>query len=74
MKIRLMRWNDVLQLIAFLLFFAVTVALNLNCSEEDSNPASDLACGSGHVTWDSKAQVCRDQKDNRVVPSSCCGQ
>lgn len=74
MKIRLMRWNDVLQLIAFVLFFAVTVALNLNCSEDDSNPASGPACGSGRVSWDSKAQVCRDQENNKIVPSSCCGQ
>jgi hypothetical protein len=74
MKIRSMRWKGVLQLVAFLLFFAVTVALNLNCSEDDSNPASDLACGSGRVSWDSKAQVCRDQENNKIVPSSCCGQ
>lgn len=74
MKIRSMRGREILQLLAFLIFFALTVALNLNCSTDDSNPASDPACGSGHVSWDSKGQVCRDQNDNRIVPSSCCGQ
>jgi hypothetical protein len=74
MKIRSMRGREILQLLAFLIFFALTVALNLNCSKDDSNPASDPACGSGHVSWDSKAQVCRDQNNNRIVPTSCCGQ
>ncbi|TSA14517.1 hypothetical protein D4R75_15590 [bacterium] len=74
MKIRSMRWKGVLQLVAFLLFFAVTVALNLNCSEDDSNPASDPACGSGRVTWNDKSQVCIDQANNKVVPDKCCGR
>ncbi len=74
MKIRSMRWKEILQLTAFLLFFALTVALNLNCSQDDNNPASDVSCGSGHVTWDDKAQVCRDQSNNRIVPSNCCGR
>jgi len=74
MKIRTLSLKEFLQLSAFLLFFVLTVALNLNCSKDDSNPASDPACGSGHVSWDSKGQVCRDQNNNRIVPSSCCGQ
>lgn len=74
MEIRSIRWKEILQLIAFLLFFVLTVALNLSCSKDDSNPASDVSCGSGHVTWDDKGQVCRDQSDNKIVPSSCCGR
>ena len=74
MKLRSMRWKAILQLIAFLLFFVLTVAVNLNCSKDDSNPASDVSCGSGHVTWDDKGQVCRDQANNRIVPSTCCGR
>jgi hypothetical protein len=74
MNYRSMRRKDILQLIAFLLFFALTVALNLNCTQEDSNPASELACGSGHVFWDDKGQVCRDQENNKIVPSNCCGK
>ena len=74
MKIRSMNRKEVFQLLAFLLFFALTVTLNVNCSKDDNNPASDPACGSGHVTWDAKALVCRDQSNNRIVPSSCCGQ
>jgi len=74
MNYRSMRWKEIAQLTAFLLFFAATVALNLNCSKDDSNPASDVACGSGHVFWDDKGQVCRDQVDNKIVPSNCCGK
>jgi len=74
MKIRSMWWKEILQLIAFLLFFVLTVALNLNCSQDDSNPASDVSCGSGHVYWDTKALVCRDRANDKVVPSTCCGQ
>lgn len=68
------RWKEILRLVAFLVLFVVTVLLNVTCSKDDNNPASDPACGSGHVTWDPKAQVCRDQADNHIVPSSCCGQ
>ncbi|MCX6134615.1 MAG: hypothetical protein NTU47_12445 [Ignavibacteriales bacterium] len=74
MKNSSMRWKEILQLTAFLLFFALTAALNLNCSSDDSNPASDPACGSGNVAWDDKGQVCRDQVNNKIVPSSCCGK
>jgi len=74
MKRQSTKRKEILQLIAFLLFFVLTVALNLNCSEDDSNPASDVSCGSGHVSWDAKAQVCRDQSNDKVVPSTCCGR
>ena len=74
MKIRSMGRKEILQLIAFLLFFVLTVALNLNCSKDDNNPASNVSCGSGHVSWDEKAQVCRDLSNNLVVPSTCCGR
>ena len=73
MKIRLTRWKEMLQVGAFLLFFIATVVLNVTCSK-DNNPTADPACGSGHVTWDAKGQVCRDQADNHIVPNSCCGQ
>jgi len=68
------RSKEILQIAAFLVFFVATVFLNVTCSKDDNNPASDPACGSGHVAWDSKGQVCRDQADNHIVPSSCCGQ
>ncbi len=74
MKIRSMRWKERAQLVAFLLFFALTVALNLNCSQDDSNPASDVSCGSGHVYWDSKPGLCKDLANDKVIPSSCCGR
>jgi len=74
MKIRSMKWKEILQLVAFLLFFVLTVALNLNCSKDDSNPTSDVSCGSGRVSWDDKGQVCRDQSNNKIVPSTCCGR
>ncbi len=73
MKIRVMEWKETLKLIAFLLFFVATVLINLMCSS-NSNPASGADCGSGHVTWDDKAQRCRDQANNQIVPNSCCGQ
>jgi len=74
MKIQSIKRKEILQLIAFLLFFVLTVALNLSCSQDDSNPASDVSCGSGHVSWDDKGQVCRDQSNNKIVPSTCCGR
>lgn len=74
MKIRFVRWKEIVQLIAFVLFFVLTVALNLSCSEEDSNPAADVSCGSGRVTWEDKGQVCRDLATFKIVPSSCCGR
>ena len=73
MTVRLMGGRETLKVIAFLLFFAATVFINLTCSK-DSNPTSDPSCGSGHVTWDAKAQRCRDQANNQIVPNSCCGQ
>ena len=73
MGVRWMGWKETLKITAFLLFFAVTVLINLMCSG-NSNPASDPTCGSGHVTWDVKAQRCRDQSNNQIVPNSCCGQ
>lgn len=68
------RWKEILQLVVFLVFFIATVFLNVTCSKDDNNPAANLACGSGHVAWDPKALVCRDQADNHIVPNSCCGQ
>jgi hypothetical protein len=68
------RFRRFIEVALFLLFFAGTVAVNLRCQEDDNNPAASPECGSGHVTWDSKGQVCRDQADNRIVPSKCCGQ
>ncbi|MEK6757244.1 MAG: hypothetical protein AABZ02_13915, partial [Bacteroidota bacterium] len=65
-------WRFV-QVALFLLFFAGTVAVNLNCENED-NPAASPECGSGRVTWDSKSQVCRDLQDNRIIPNKCCGR
>ncbi len=73
MLMRLTNWREALKLLAFLLFFAATVLLNLVCSQP-TNPAGDPSCGSGHVTWDVKAQRCRDQANNQIVPNSCCGQ
>jgi hypothetical protein len=67
-----MSWKEALKLVVFLLFFAATVLVNLMCSSS-SNPV-DPACGSGHVTWDAKAQRCRDQSNNQIIPNSCCGQ
>jgi len=65
-------WRAV-QVVLFLLFFAVTVALNLTCKPED-NPAASPECGSGRVSWDAKGQVCRDLADNKIIPNKCCGR
>jgi hypothetical protein len=61
-----------IQVTLFLLFFGGTVAVNLTCAEDD-NPSAGSECGSGRGTWDSKAQVCRDLQDNRIIPNKCCG-
>jgi len=65
--------KEAAQLILFLVFFVLTVALNLQCAEDD-NPAGGPECGSGRVTWNAKAQRCYDQADNKIVPNSCCGR
>ena len=68
------RLRRTIEVTLFLLFFAGTVAVNIECQKDESNPAAGPECGSGHVAWDTKAQVCRDQADNRIVPSNCCGR
>ena len=73
-KVRRKKLIELAQMILFLAFLGLSVALNLNCSEEDDNPAASLECGSGHVTWNDKAQVCVDLADNKVLPSKCCGR
>lgn len=73
MKVRSMRFKEALQLVAFLLFFASTVALNLTCSG-DENPVADSECGKGQIQWDEKGSVCRNLSENRIVPNRCCGR
>lgn len=68
------RIKERVQVVLFLMFFVLTVLLNLTCSEADDNPAASQECGSGRVTWNDKAQVCVDQANNKVVPSKCCGR
>lgn len=58
----------------FLLALALSVMLMVLACDKENNPAADSQCGSGKVTWDEKGQVCRDQADGRVLPSSCCGR
>ncbi len=72
MPVDRMKLKKSISTLLFLLFFGVTVILNASC-EPDDNPASDADCGIGPKTWDSKAQVCRDQ-NNTIVPPRCCGQ
>lgn len=74
MNIRSTTTREKVQLALFLIFFVFTVFLNVTCSSEEDNPTADNSCGSGHVFWDDKGGVCRDQVDNRVVPSNCCGR
>jgi hypothetical protein len=74
MKDRRTKISEAAQLIAFVVFFILSVVLNLQCSSEESNPAAASECGSHHVTWDSKAQICRDDANGKPVPNSCCGR
>ncbi len=66
------RTAEIFKILLFLILYSTAVYL-VACSEED-NPAANSECGSGSVTWDSKAQICRDQATNLPVPSSCCGR
>lgn len=59
---------------SFLLALALSAMLIVQACEKDNNPAADPACGSGKVSWDEKAQVCRDQANGRIVPASCCNR
>jgi hypothetical protein len=65
--------KEVFRIAIFMIFFAFTVAINLNCSSDD-NPIKGPECGSGKNTWDAKSQSCRDLSNNLPVPNSCCGQ
>jgi hypothetical protein len=67
-----LRSKETFRTVLFLVFFAFTVTINLNCSSD--NPVKGPECGSGHNTWDTKAQRCRDDANNQIVPNSCCGQ
>ena len=71
MNEKALKTKGVIRIVLFLGFFAFTVVVNLNCS--DDNPVKGPECGSGKNTWDAKPQVCRDQTNNQIVPSSCCG-
>jgi hypothetical protein len=72
MNYRALKTGEVVRVILFMIFFAFTVAVNLNCS--DDNPVKGPECGSGRNTWDVKTQICRDQANSQIVPRSCCGQ
>ncbi|MBI4429777.1 MAG: hypothetical protein HY562_11745 [Ignavibacteriales bacterium] len=63
---------EIVKVVIFLVLYSMAIDLTA-CSEED-NPAASSECGSGNVTWDTKAQICRDQATNLPVPSSCCGR
>ncbi len=54
------------------ILFAIAIGLNISC-EKGTEP-DRTACGSGRVTWDDKAGICRDLADNLPVPKSCCGR
>jgi hypothetical protein len=53
-----------------LLLFAASMGLNVSCEKGTDPPR----CGSGSVTWDSKAGQCRDREDGTILPNSCCGR
>jgi hypothetical protein len=72
MNFEALKTKEVIRLVLFLVFFAFTVGVNLSCS--DDNPVKGPECGSGRNTWDTKAQICRDQANNLPVPNSCCGR
>jgi hypothetical protein len=74
MKDRRTKIKEAAHLMMFLVFFVLTVVVNLNCSSEDDNPAASPECGSGRVTWNDKAQRCIDLADGGVVPDKCCGR
>lgn len=54
------------------ILFVIAIGMNVSCEKGTEPDRSN--CGSGNVTWDAKAGVCRDRADNRVVPNSCCGR
>lgn len=58
--------------LATYVLFATAIGMNISC-EKGTEP-DRTACGSGSVTWDAKAGVCRDLADNKIVPNSCCGR
>lgn len=72
MKDRIHRVAPFLEVVFFLIFFAVALTVNLSCKDED-DPLSSGECGSGRTSWDEKAEVCRDIGNNRLLPSKCCG-
>ena len=71
MNDKALRIKTVVQIVLFLIFFAFTIAVNLNCS--DNKPVKGPECGSGRNSWDAKSQNCRDLSNNQIVPNSCCG-
>ena len=54
-----------------IVFVAMSIVVLACDSKNASEP--DEACGSGRLTWDSKAGVCRDDVRNTVVDANCCG-
>ena len=52
----------------------VVIVFSVSACESESGTEPDPACGSGRLTWDSKAEVCRDDVNNTIVPSNCCNR
>jgi hypothetical protein len=71
---RLRKHPFVLFQFALLVFVFTAISfVTVACEEEEGGP-TDPACGSGRLTWDSKAEVCRDDVNNTIVDPNCCGR
>lgn len=73
MKVSHHRIFDGVAVVLFLLFFSFTIVLNFSCQNDDAT-GPGVGCGSGHATWDSKAEICRDDADGHPLDRSCCGR
>ncbi|HEY4611499.1 MAG TPA: hypothetical protein VII11_00780 [Bacteroidota bacterium] len=61
----------VFQFALLVLALSAISLLVIACEEEDST-GPDPACGTGQVSWDEKAGVCRNRDTGRVIPATCC--
>ena len=60
--------------LSLMVVISAVLSIGLLACENDAATEPDEACGSGRVTWDSKAGVCRDDLNNTIVDPDCCGR
>lgn len=66
------RMKDVVMMVLYATVLSSVVVLHYGCEEEPTG--TDLNCGSGPFSLDSKSGICRDMSTNTIVNPNCCAR